>query len=73
MVVFLIEVNIFLKKIGVLNMKISSSYLFSLAYQYINQVNYFGSSYIKKEIKKEVNYQYCKTREIPISGKRAKS
>ena len=41
-------------------MKISSTYLFSLAYQYINQVNYFGSSYIKREIKKEVNYQYIK-------------
>ena len=41
-------------------MKISSTYLVSLAYQYINQVNYFGSSYIKKEIKKEVNYQYIK-------------
>ena len=41
-------------------MEISSTYLFSLPYQYINQVNYFGSSYIKKEIKKEVNYQYIK-------------
>ena len=54
MVVFLIEVNIFTKKIGVLDMKISSTYLFCLAYQYINQVNYFGSSTLKKKLKNKL-------------------